>query len=81
MELFELDLKQLLEVKLLRLNKPKYNSISNSLSGNYNSIEDLAAINLLDSASQLENKIKEFNLLDEYSPSPENMFVNTVSFG
>ena len=81
MELFVLDLKQLLEVKLLRLNKPKFNSISTSISGNYNSIDDLKAINSLSNENQLENKIKEFNLLDEYSPSPENMLVNNPSFG
>jgi len=81
MELFVLDLKQLLEVKLLRLNKPKFNSLTNSITGNYNSIEDLSTINTLPREIQLENKLKEFNILDENCPSTENMFVNNPSFG
>ena len=80
MELYELDLKQILEVKLLRLNKPKFSNLS-SLSGNYNSLEDLSTISNLPQDKFLENKIKEFCITDEYSPSPENMLTFNQSFG
>lgn len=81
MELFELDLKQLLEVKLLRLNKPKFNSQSQSINGIYSSLNDLNSLSLLPHGKKLENKLKEFNLCDENSPNSENMLVNNPSFG
>ena len=56
MELFVLDLKQLLEVKLLRLNKPKFNSLTNSITGNYNSLDDLSTINTLPREFQLSQR-------------------------
>jgi len=81
MELYELDLKQVLEIKLFRLNKPRFNSLNNSLTGLYNSNEDLNMINSLSSKNQLQNKLNEFNLNDEYTPSPENFFVIEPTFG
>ncbi len=81
MELHELDLKQYLDVKLLRLNKPNFNYLNESLSGNYNSNEVLKSLNELQPNEQLDNKLKEFNISDEYSPSSESMIALNPTFG
>ncbi len=63
MELYELNLSQLIEVKLLRLNKPKFNLNILPLNGVFNSIENLRKIDI---NTQLEiegisDKIEEKN--------------------
>jgi hypothetical protein len=85
MEMFELNLNQLIDVKLLRLAKPKFNNILLPLNGAYNSLSDLQTLdneNLLTSSKQpFENKLREFNLNDTSSVSTDNMFQISSSFG
>jgi hypothetical protein len=84
MELYELDLKQLIEVKLHRLNKPKFSSNLLPISGSYNNIDDLHKIEDVDIFSQeikYENLFKEYNLNDENSVSIDNMFNFNTTFG
>jgi hypothetical protein len=86
MELYELSLNQYVEVKLLRLNKPKFNSQILPFTGSYNSLEDLQALenedNFLNSnVSPYENKFQEFNLHEYSSVGIDNMFQISNSFG
>jgi hypothetical protein len=84
MELYELDLKQLIEVKLHRLNKPKFSTNQFPINGSYNNIEDLQKLEDVDIFSQelkYENKFKEYNLHEENSVSIDNMFNFNTSFG
>jgi hypothetical protein len=84
MELYELDLKQLIEVKLHRLNKPKFSSNILPINGSYNNIDDLHKLDDVDIFSQepkFENKFKEYNLHDENSVSIDNMLNFNPSFG
>lgn len=83
MELYELELKQLVEVKLLRLNKPKImpNNLI-PLNGVYNSLTDLNQLdNLSHKQQNFENKFKEFGMIDENSVGVDNMFSIYTSFG
>jgi hypothetical protein len=81
MELFELNLSQFLEVKLLRLNKPKFNNQHLPLTGSYNSVHDLQQINDVSQGSIIENQFREFNLNDFSNVSVDNMFSIFSSFG
>jgi hypothetical protein len=82
MELYELELKSLVEVKLLRLNKPKFSTSMIPLSGSYNSLEDLKEIeNIPSSEQRFENKVREFYIPDESSIPIDNMFQLSSSFG
>lgn len=82
MKLYELELKQLLDIKFLRSNKPKFNNNFNKmLSGAFNSYENLQEINSLPSNNKFENKIDNFGFYEENSPSPENLLLNNSQFG
>lgn len=83
MDLYALELKQLVEVKLLRLNKPKIPGIILPLSGSYNSIENLNDIEYADGDinNRPANKFKDYNLNDDSSVSIDNMFQISSSFG
>lgn len=88
MELYELTLNQLIEVKLLRLNKPKFNNQILPISGSYNSIENMKKLedetsdeNILLNNQPFENKFQEFNLNEPSSVSIDNMFQINPSFG
>ena len=87
MELYELNLNQYLEVKLLRLNKPKFNSIVLPNSGSYNSIEDLKAItpesSMLNNPNTpcFEKTFQELSLNEYSSVGIDNMFFLSSSFG
>ena len=78
MELYELELKQLLEIKLLRLNKPKFQNTTSPFFGMYNSIDSLAEIN---TNTTFENKFSELLIPDENSINVENMFTISNYFG
>lgn len=80
MDLYELQLKHLLDVKLMRINKPKYSLHSLPVSGSYNSLE---ALKDLDQYTEfmLEKKLSEFNINEDNSVSPDNMFVINNVFG
>ena len=84
MELYELNLNQYLEVKLLRLNKPKFNTNLLPYSGSYNSIEDLKSISP-DISSGLdpcfEKTFQEYSLNEYSSVAIDNMFTLSSSFG
>lgn len=85
MELYELELKQLVEVKLLRLNKPKFSNNLLPLNGSYNSIEHLNKITSSDfensSETRFESVLKEFNINESNSVSVDNMFQLQSGFG
>ena len=80
MDLYELQLKHLLDVKLMRITKPKFSLHSLPMSGSYNSVEALLDLER-NSEFKLENKIKEFNINEENSVSTDNMFVINNLFG
>jgi hypothetical protein len=87
MELYELNLSQYLEVKLLRLNKLKFNSTLLPFTGAYNSLEDLKSISpeismLTDpNTSCFEKTFQEFSLNENSSVGIDNMFTLSSSFG
>jgi len=84
MELYELNLNQYIEVKLLRLNKPKFNSTLLPLSGTYNSIENLKQLEEIPFDSKdpvFENKFREFGINDYTSVGIDNMMQLSSSFG
>jgi hypothetical protein len=85
MELYELDLKHYIEVKLLRLNKPKFASTQLPLNGTYNNIKDLEHIYTDNDETTddhtFEQKFKEFNLSDSSNVGIDNMFQFSTSFG
>lgn len=80
MELYELKLKQFVEVKLMRINKPVFSSSSLPLFGSYNNILNLEQLEN-DSSSMLSNKFKDFSLNDSSSVSIDNMFQISNTFG
>jgi hypothetical protein len=83
MELYELDLKQFIEVKLLRLNKPKFSNSNLPLNGTYNNPFDLDQIDTDVEGNEIkfESKFKDFNLNDSNSVGVDNMFQFSTSFG
>ncbi len=80
MDLYELQLKHLLDVKLMRIAKPKYSLLSLPLSGSYNSLD--AAKNLdQNTENKLEKKLSEFHINEDNSVSIDNMFLINNVFG
>jgi hypothetical protein len=79
MDFCELDLKQLIEVKLIRLNKPKFNLSNTPYFGEY--IEDFFTMDSNSDISLLSNELllKNFNL-SEIVPIGNMMMINS-SFG
>lgn len=79
MDFCELDLKQLIDVKLIRLNKPKFNFLNTPFYGEYT--EDFFSIDSNSDNSLLSNELllKNFNLT-EIIPISNMMMINT-SFG
>jgi hypothetical protein len=85
MELYELTLNNLIEVKLLRLNKPKFNNQVLPLTGSYNSIDSLLKLEdeayMLSGEQTFENKFQEYNLNEGSSVGIDNMLQMIPSFG
>lgn len=79
MDFCELDLKQLIDVKLIRLNKPKFNFLNTPFYGEYT--EDFFSIDSNSDNNLLSNELllKNFNLT-EIIPISNMMMINT-SFG
>lgn len=72
-----LELPNLVEVKCLRVNKPRYNYDSLPLSGIYNDIHNEEDPNVF----PLENKIKNFDLAEKENIGIENMLTIFPKFG
>ena len=80
MDLYELQLKQLLDVKLMRITKPKYSLLSLPISGSYNSLSTLHELEHTNE-SKLEKKLSEFCINEDNSVSTDNMFLINNVFG